>query len=73
MGGGRIVACNDKTDVDWLQVVILDDEARAILERANLGHEVGRGTIANTLGEQGIDPAPERGKHTSWSSFLEAH
>jgi hypothetical protein len=27
---------------------------------ANLGHEVGRGTIANTLREQGIDPAPER-------------
>jgi transposase InsO family protein len=40
---------------------------------ANLGHEVGRGTIANTLREQGIDPAPERGKHTSWSAFLKAH
>jgi putative transposase len=40
---------------------------------ANLGHEVGRGTIANTLREQGIDPAPERGKHTSWSTFLKAH
>jgi hypothetical protein len=36
---------------------------------ANLGHQVGRGTIANTLREQGIDPAPERGKHTSWSTF----
>jgi transposase InsO family protein len=34
---------------------------------------VGRGTIANTLREQGIDPAPERGKHTSWSAFLKAH
>jgi putative transposase len=34
---------------------------------------VGRGTIANTLREQGIDPAPERGKHTSWSTFLKAH
>jgi hypothetical protein len=40
---------------------------------ANLGHQVGRGTIANTLREQGIDPAPERGKHTSWSTFLKAH
>jgi putative transposase len=40
---------------------------------ANLGHEVGRGTIANTLREQGIDPAPERGKRTSWSTFLKAH
>ena len=40
---------------------------------ANLGHKVGRGTIANVLREQGIDPAPERGKRTSWSTFLKAH
>jgi putative transposase len=40
---------------------------------ANLGHEVGRGTIANGLREQGIDPAPERGQHTPWSTFLKAH
>ena len=25
---------------------------------ANLGHQVGRGTIANVLGEHGIQPAP---------------
>ena len=30
---------------------------------ANLGYEVGRGTIANVLREQGLEPAPERGKH----------
>jgi len=40
---------------------------------ANLGHEVGRGTIANILREYGIDPAPERDKHTLWSTFLRAH
>jgi putative transposase len=40
---------------------------------ANVGHHVGRGTIANILREQGIDPAPERGKRTSWSTFLKAH
>jgi putative transposase len=40
---------------------------------ANLGHEVGRGTIANVLREHGIDPAPERGKRTAWSTFLKAH
>ena len=40
---------------------------------ANLGHEVGRGTIANTLREHGIDPAPERARHTPWSTFLKAH
>lgn len=25
------------------------------------------------MNEHGIDPAPERGKHTSWSTFLRAH
>jgi hypothetical protein len=27
---------------------------------ANLGHQIGRGTIANIFKENGIDPAPER-------------
>ena len=40
---------------------------------ANLDHEVGRGTIANILREQGLEPAPERGKRTRWSTFLKAH
>src|ERR1700674_2819773 len=40
---------------------------------ANLGHQIGRGTIANILREHGIEPAPERDKHTSWSTFLKAH
>jgi hypothetical protein len=39
----------------------------------NLGHEVGRGTIANVLAREGIGPAPERGGQTSWSVFLKAH
>jgi putative transposase len=40
---------------------------------ANLGHQVGRGTIANILKENGIEPAPERNGHTRWSTFLKAH
>src|ERR1700674_5032108 len=40
---------------------------------ANLGHQVGRGTIANILSEHGIEPTPERHKHTSWFTFLKAH
>ena len=40
---------------------------------ANLGHEVGRGTIGNILIEYGIDPAPERDKRMPWSTFLRAH
>ena len=39
----------------------------------NLGYEVGRGTIANVLQREGIEPAPERGKRTPWSVFLKAH
>jgi transposase InsO family protein len=39
----------------------------------NVGHRVGRTTIANILEENGIDPAPERGKRTTWSQFLKAH
>jgi hypothetical protein len=40
---------------------------------ANLGHQVGRGTLANILREHGIEPAPERDRHTRWSTFLKAH
>src|SRR5215470_16893857 len=39
---------------------------------ANLHHEVSRGTIANALREQGLEPAPERLKTTTWSDFLKA-
>ncbi|OFZ89409.1 MAG: hypothetical protein A3F74_01235 [Betaproteobacteria bacterium RIFCSPLOWO2_12_FULL_62_58] len=40
---------------------------------ANLRHQVGRGTVANVLNRNGIEPAPERSKHTKWSTFLKAH
>src|ERR1700736_1221871 len=40
---------------------------------ANLRHKVGRGTIANVLKHNGIEPSPERGKRTKWSTFLKAH
>ena len=40
---------------------------------ANLGHQVGRGTIANILKDNGIEPAPERDTHIRWSTFLKAH
>jgi len=39
----------------------------------NLGHIVGRGTIANILKEHGIEPAPERCRKTTWREFLAAH
>ena len=40
---------------------------------ANLSHKVGRGTVANVLKRNGIEPSPERGKRTTWSTFLKAH
>jgi putative transposase len=40
---------------------------------ANFSHKVGRGTIANVLKRNGIEPAPERSKRTQWSTFLKAH
>jgi hypothetical protein len=39
----------------------------------NLTHKVGRGTIANVLRRNGIEPAPERRRRTQWSTFLKAH
>ena len=39
---------------------------------ANLGHDVGRGTIATILRQHGMEPAPERQKRTSWRAFLKA-
>ena len=39
----------------------------------NLGYEVGRNTIQRLLVEAGLEPAPERGKTTSWKAFLKAH
>jgi transposase InsO family protein len=40
---------------------------------ANLSHTVGRGTVANVLKRNGVEPVPERGRRTRWSSFLRAH
>ena len=39
----------------------------------NVGHRVGRTTIANILKRNGIDPAPDRGTRMTWSRFLKAH
>ena len=40
---------------------------------ANLGHEVGRGTIAHILKEQGLEPALERERKTTCKEFLSRH
>jgi len=40
---------------------------------SNLGHVVARGTIADILRENGIEPAPERSRKTTWREFLRSH
>jgi putative transposase len=39
----------------------------------NLGYEIGRSTVQWVLEEHGLDPAPERGRKTSWASFIQTH
>ena len=38
-----------------------------------IGYEIGRTTIKRIFAEHGIEPAPERGEHMRWSTFLKAH
>ena len=40
---------------------------------ANLGHIIAANTVKNILKRHGIEPAPEREKHTTWKTFLKAH
>ena len=40
---------------------------------SNLGHEIGRSTIAEILARHGIEPAPERSRKTTWKEFLSRH
>ena len=39
----------------------------------NLGHKVGRSTVAKVLKEAGLEPSPERRKQTTWKEFLRSH
>jgi putative transposase len=40
---------------------------------ANLGHQISDTTIGNLLKANGIEPAPDRQRRTSWKTFLKAH
>src|SRR5215467_10222345 len=39
----------------------------------NLGHRIGRGTVSNILENNGIEPAPQRKRKTTWKEFLTRH
>ena len=40
---------------------------------ANLGHTISDQTVGNILKDHGIEPAPERKRQTTWTTFLKAH
>ena len=40
---------------------------------ANLGHEISDTTVGNILKARGIEPVPQRKRHTMWKTFLRAH
>jgi putative transposase len=40
---------------------------------SNLGHKVGRSTVAEILKRHGMEPAPERQRKTTWKEFLTQH
>jgi putative transposase len=40
---------------------------------ANLGHTLSDQTVGNILRRQGIAPAPERGRTTTWKEFIQSH
>lgn len=39
----------------------------------NLGHDVARNKVKRISLDRGIEPAPERGRHTFWTTFLRSH
>ena len=39
----------------------------------HLGHEIARNTVKRILLDNGIEPAPERNRKTSWKTFIRAH
>jgi hypothetical protein len=46
---------------------------RIIGALSNLGRNLARGTVANILKRNGIEPAPERSRRTTWKEFLTQH
>ena len=58
----RIAKDNSKWGYDRIQGAL-----------SNLGYAISASSVGNILKKHGIEPAPERGKHTSWQTFLKAH
>ncbi|MFC1680458.1 integrase core domain-containing protein [Pseudomonadota bacterium] len=61
-----LILCMARENVSWGY-----DRIQGAL--ANLGHVIAPNTVKNILKRHGIEPAPEREKRTSWSTFLKSH
>ena len=66
------------TEISGLVVRMAEENRRWGYRRiqgalSNLGHILARTTIANILKRNGIDPAPERSRKTTWKEFLTRH
>jgi putative transposase len=46
---------------------------RIVGASANLHYEISDSTVDNIRRRNGIEPAPQRAKHTTWRQFLKAH
>src|SRR4029450_3217916 len=74
-GPGRPRTAND---IENLVVRMAQDNRdwgyrRILGAMSNLGHKLGRGTVANILEKHGIDPAPDPIRKTPWKEFLTRH
>ena len=58
----RFAKENPTWGFDWIQGAL-----------ANVGYHISDTTVGNVLKQHGIDPAPDRKRLTSWSTFLKAH
>jgi transposase len=58
----RMARENSGWDYDWV-----------VGAMANLGYTISDQTVGNILQRQGIPPAPERKRKTTWADFIRAH
>ncbi len=65
-------------EIEWLVVQMAVENrdwgyTRIVGALSNLGYNLARGTVANILKRDGVEPAPERNRKTTWMEFLTQH
>ncbi|MFC1643374.1 hypothetical protein ACFL5O_11955, partial [Myxococcota bacterium] len=74
-GAGYFVGCRNQIESSfaWLERTRPGGHAHIRGALHNLGHEVACNTLENVLLENGLEPTPERGRHTSWHAFVKSY